>query len=229
MPLKILILEDEADYRDSLRDILNQEGFSVDGVGSLSSYRAWQKTHALDVLLLDRKLPDGDGLSILGELRKEQPNLFVIILSARDSVQDKIMGLNADADYYLTKPVIIEELIALLSRIDRNQQHKVRFNRAWKLDTTNLRLITPSQDSVVLSRKECAFLGVFLGKQDAVVDKHTIVEAMGENLAGYDMRRMEILVRRLRAKVKDKLNQELPISTVYGVGYLFKCCLESVR
>lgn len=219
MPLRILLVEDEPDYRDALRDILNLEGFVADGVGTISSFVAWRRTHSFDVLIVDRHLPDGDGLEVV-KLHRQADNSPVIVLTARGQVEDRVAGMNADADHYLVKPVAIAELIALLRRLERRSQAQGE-PQSWVLDPVSWRLHPPVGADVSLTHREILLLGPFVERAGLTVTREEIVRGLNEDPTLFDPRRLEVMVRRLRTKVEEATAAELPLSTVYGVGYVF--------
>jgi DNA-binding response OmpR family regulator len=215
---RILFVEDDAEYREALCHILNLEGFSADGVGTIAAFLAWRATHAYDLLIVDRQLPDGDGLDALRVHRRsaESP---AIVLTARGKVADRVAGLEADADYYLVKPVAMDELLALLRRLQRRFHSRAAGH--WTVDPATWRLRAPDGIEIALTRRELALLLLFPGRQGQPVPRQEIAAGLGEDPAVYDPRRLEILVRRLRHKVEEAAARELPLATVYGIGYAF--------
>jgi DNA-binding response OmpR family regulator len=220
MSVKVLVVEDEADLREALCAILNLEGFSAHGVGSIAEYRAWRKSNSCDLLVLDRILPDGDGLDLLKEHRQTALTPTTII-TCEGKTSDKIAGMSADADYYLVKPIVTEELIAILRRLSRRVTSDLRTQPTWVLDTIRWQLKSPSGSSVPLTRSELNLLSNFVEKSGITIDRDTIIQTLGYNPTHYDLRRLEILVRRLRAKVEKSGVAAFPLSTIYGVGYAF--------
>lgn len=217
--LRILLVEDETDFREGLRDLLNLQGFIADGVGSIGSYKAWRMTHSCDVLIIDRQLPDGDGLEII-RLHRQVDQVPVIVLTARGQLDERIAGLDADADHYLVKPIASSELIALLRRIERRaaiQQQAAN----WILDPVGWRLCSPCGDEVELTRRELAFLANFVEKPGLPVPRQEIILNLDHDPALYDPRRLEVMVRRLRNKVEEATPVDFPLTTIYGVGYAF--------
>jgi DNA-binding response OmpR family regulator len=227
MSVKVLIVEDETDLREALCEILNLEGFSADGVGSIAGYRAWRKTHYCDLLVLDRNLPDGDGLDLLREHRQTDLTPATII-TCEGQTADKIAGMSADADYYLVKPIVTEELIAILRRLSRRIISGTGAQHAWVLDTVRWQLKTPLGLSVPVTRSELKLLSNFVEKSGITITRDTIIQALGYNPEHYDMRRLEVLVRRLRNKVEKSGVTEFPLSTIYGVGYAFNFPLRGI-
>jgi DNA-binding response OmpR family regulator len=222
--IKILLVEDDVDYRESLRDLLNVEGFISDAVGSLASCEHWLKTHNCDVLIIDRILPDGDGLSVLrsGVLGKE---VVKIVLSARGQVGDRVKGLDADADYYLVKPVNYDELRALLHRQQRRLSMTTD-HHDWCLDMVCSVLHSPNRHLIVLTRRESSVLGVCVSTEGMAIPRTIFITALNENPEVYDPRRLEVLLRRLREKIEKQSGLEFPLVSVYGVGYSFNARLR---
>lgn len=221
MALKVLLIEDEVPFPEALCDILNLEGFAASGVGSISSFQAWRKTHSCDVLIVDRNLPDGDGLEAVRQHRQASDHP-VIVLTARGKLHERIEGLEADADYYLQKPVDSHELTAVLRRIERRLADRTEIN--WVLDKETWSLITPSGKSVELTRNETGVMSCFIERAGITVTKNEIIEALGHRLEVYDPRRLEVMIRRLRSKV-ESITHDFPLITIYGVGYSFNARL----
>lgn len=220
MSLRVLIVEDEQLFRDALRDTLNLEGFAADGVGSIASYRAWRQSHSCDVLIVDRNLPDGDGLEVI-KIHRQTESGPIIVITCRGLTEDRILGLNSDADYYIVKPIVTDELVSLLARLARKSEHSLVRGNSWVLNPVNWRLQNVGADSVALTRNEFILINCFVEKPGHPVNRDEIIEALGEEVAGYDVRRLETLVRRLRLKIKATSSHELPLTTVYGKGYVF--------
>ncbi len=204
MTARILVVEDEADLCSGLCDLLSLEGYQVSGVGSIAAYDAWVRDHGYDILLLDRTLPDGEGLDVLRthRLSNDTP---VIIMSGKGAPEDRIAGLEADADYYLVKPVESAELIALVRRFARRLV--VPEAEVYRLDAQRWKLHMPDEGVVPLTRNE-------------------IIRALGGRPDVYDERRLEVLVRRFRKKITEAGYDNFPLSTVYGSGYAFNERLE---
>lgn len=220
MSLRILIVEDEQLFRDALRDTLNLEGFAADGVGSIASYRAWRQSHSCDVLIVDRNLPDGDGLEVIKMHRQTEAGP-IIVITCRGLPEDRILGLNSDADYYMVKPIVTDELVSLLARLSRKNDFNLSQGNSWVLNPVNWRLQNVGAESVVLTRNEFALINCFVERPGHPVNRDEIIHALGEEVVGYDIRRLETLVRRLRLKIKASGSQEFPLATVYGKGYVF--------
>jgi len=226
MPLRILIVEDEIDFREGLCDILNLEGFHAHGVGSFGSYKAWRSSNSCDLLILDRNLPDGNGLDVL-KMHRRTDDTPAIFLSGVGQIEDRIEGMNADADYYLVKPVNIEELLAIIRRFTRKLSD-TGLADAWVLDAMRWHAISPNGTRVHLTKSEVAIMASFIEKAGLTVPRDDLIKALGVDPSAYDPRRLEIAIRRLRKKMEDSGVERFPLTTVYGKGFCFNSPISSL-
>ena len=223
MAVRILIVDDENDLCQGLCDLLALEGYETKGVGSIAEYQAWVKQNQYDILLLDRTLPDGDGLDILRSHHNGHGSP-VIVMSGKGDRQARIEGLDADADYYLVKPVESDELVALIRRFVRRMEVPVA--EIYRLDVQRWKLKMPDDGVVPLTRNEMNFMGCFVEQPGETLRREEIIRAMGGRPDVYDERRLEVLVRRFRKKISDAGYENFPLTTVYGSGYAFNERLE---
>jgi len=227
MPIKVLIVEDEADFREGLVELLTLEQFDANGVGSIGEYLDWIGDNQYDILILDRNLPDGDGLDILRKHRKFA-DAGSVVLSCEGQPHDRILGMNVDADYYLVKPFPSDELLAILHRIERRiLASKPAQSNEWLLNVVSWELKTPNNLEIELTRSEFALLNCFVQKPAQVLAREDIIKGLGFNPEVYDNRRLEVLLRRLRKKVEDAGVVKFPLQTVYGVGFVFNGVLNA--
>lgn len=217
-PPKVLVIEDEADLRESIVSYLKLEGIDADGAGSLQAAELWMLMHHFDVLVLDVGLPDGDALTWLEE-RNGLRDKGIIITSARSSTADRVLGAQVGADTYLVKPVLLEELTAVV----RNLMRRLRptTSDSWVLNSLTWLLAAPDGRSVKLSHSEHVLLTHLSRAPGKTVSRHDLTAALGHDPEHYDQRRLEIMVRRLRTKVIDSLGSELPLVTAHRQGYAF--------
>jgi two-component system, OmpR family, response regulator len=226
MPLRILIVEDEVDFREGLCEILELEGFHTHGVGSFASYRAWRSSNSCDLMILDRNLPDGDGLEIL-KMHRRTDDTPAIFLSGAGQVEDRIQGMNADADYYLVKPVNIDELLAIIRRFGRKLSD-TGLGDAWIIDPMRSQLTSPDGIKTLLTKSELAIMSCFIEKAGLTVRRDELIETLGGDPTSYDPRRLEIAIRRLRRKLEDSGITRFPLSAVYGKGFSFNGPISSL-
>lgn len=221
--MRILLLEDDPDLRESLVEMLNQAGLVADGVSSIAGYRAWIRTHSCDVLIVDRNLPDGDGLDALTHFKRSTYG-FAIVLSAYSEIEDRVSGFQADADLYLAKPFVFDELEAVLTSYQKRLQ-TVESSPTWILDPTTWILTSPFGRSVSLTRIQVALLSNFIERAGIPVTKKELIASVGGNPDYYDPKRLEAAMRRMKQKISKETGAQLPVDAIYGVGYSMKALL----
>jgi two-component system, OmpR family, response regulator len=216
----ILVIEDEIDFREVLVDLLKLKGYEATGIDSIAAYSRIENRDSFHLIILDRTLPDGDGLDIL-KLHRQISNIPVIILSGLGDADERVRGLTADADYYLVKPVVMPELLAIIKRYSQKEIASLKQQSKWTLLLQRWQLISPNGVVIELSNSETLFLNCFKNTEGIGVDRNIIIESLGYRREAYDVRRLESLVSRLRNKVKDAGAEAFPLNTVYGTGYAF--------
>lgn len=220
MTFNILVIEDEIDFREVLVDLLKLKGYEATGIDSIAAYSRIENRDSFHLIILDRTLPDGDGLDIL-KLHRQILNIPVIILSGLGDADERVRGLTADADYYLVKPVVMPELLAIIKRYSQKEIASLKQQSKWTLLLQRWQLISPNRVVIELSNSETLFLNCFKNTEGIGVDRNIIIESLGYRREAYDVRRLESLVSRLRNKVKDAGAEAFPLNTVYGTGYAF--------
>ena len=216
---KILVVEDEPDFQAALTEILTIQGYDVIALSNCAEFKDYVAQGSFDLAILDRTLPDGDGICILEEIR-ETASTPVIMLTGVSQFSERIRGMDADADHYLIKPVNIKELLAIIRRLlRRNTQPTEPAIDAWRLDAHSWTLRSPAGVEVILTHRESEVLKCFAGFVGEVVHRDLIVKALGFDPMVYDMRRLETMVSRLRKKLELSGIEDFPLQTVYGTGY----------
>ena len=219
--MKILIVEDERKVGRFIERALQEQAYTVRLVETCASARDALADSPYDAIVLDLGLPDGDGLELLREWRSSGFNEPVLILSARDAVEDRIRGLNIGADDYLPKPFSVEELVARLRSLLRRQTTAPRAtvleHRGVRLDLL-ARTATLNGRPVELTSREFALLELFLQNPRRVLTRTHIAEKIWE--ASYDLETnlIDVYVRRLRRKFEQPRGEPF-IRTVRGAGY----------
>ena len=218
--MRALVVEDEPTLRLQLVTAMREQGFAIDesGDGEEGLYLALNMP--IDIAIIDLGLPGRDGLSLIKALRKKDKQYPVLILTARDSWQDKVDGLEVGADDYLTKPFHIEELLArlraLLRRTGGWTDSVMQFQR-MSIDTRS-QSVTVDNNPIELTAFEYRVL-VYLATQDGkVISKSTLLDHLYDEDTDRDPNVLEVFIRRLRQKLDaDKTLQ--PIETLRGRGY----------
>lgn len=221
--MRILLLEDDFELRESLVELLNSAGFVADGVASLTGYQAWVRTHSCDLLIVDRSLPDGDGLDAL-QHHKKTTHGFAIVLSAFSEVEDRVKGFEADADLYLPKPFVFDELKSVLSLFQRKLA-AAQHSGSWVIDPVTWTLISPLGKAVSLTRTQVTLLSNFVERAGIPVTKEELIQSLGGSTDFYDPKRLEAAVRRMKQRILEKAEMALPLDAIYGVGYSMKALL----
>lgn len=214
--MRILVVEDDALLRDALQVGLGLHGFAVDAVAACEDARAALATTAYSAIVLDVMLPDGSGLDILRELRRNADATPVLLLTARDTTPERIGGLDSGADDYLGKPFDLDEVAARLRAICRRAAGRASPAMQWNgvaLDPV-ARAVTVEGQPVALSRREFAVLEALMSRPGAVLSR----EQLAERLYGWQeeigSNALEVHVHHLRVKIGRDI-----VETVRGVGY----------
>ncbi|EJW89453.1 two-component system response regulator [gut metagenome] len=221
--MKILLVEDDADLREVTERALLKERYVVETAATYRAARQKALVYEYDCILLDIMLPDGNGLDLLRDLRQsDRPMPNVIILSAKDSIEDKVEGLDLGADDYLPKPYHLAELHARLKSVLRRRQRDggnvvqvsnvVVHPDSFKVEVNGV--------SLDLSRKEYDILFYFMNRLNRLVEKQTLAEAVwGDSIDQADnFDFIYAQLKNLRKKLKEA-GAQLEIKTVYGFGY----------
>src|SRR4051812_19161372 len=220
--MKLLVVEDETSLLQSIQEYFTQEEFLCEGVTTYTAAIEKVEIFNYDCIILDINLPDGSGFKLLQYLRQHKKEDGVVIISARDSLDDKITGLNLGADDYLTKPFHLSELNARVKALLRRKYAQ----GAQMLELGDLQLdllsrtVTCSKQSVALTKNEYDLLVYLLNNKNRVVSKQAIAEHIygdqADNMPSFDF--VYTHMKNLKRKLKDKGCDEL-IQTVYGLGY----------
>lgn len=213
---RLILLDDERSFVDELAEYLLVKGYTVQCTYDATSFRAAMAAQSFDIAIIDAGLPDGDGFALTTSLRAQKQQVFVILLTARSRTEDKLMGYQAGADHYLTKPVRFAELHAIVASLERRI-----ITTRWSLKLSQRQVFAPSGIAVDLTDKEFLLLRLLGSQANKTFDRRAIAEVFGINFIDYDQRRLDTLVSRLRHKVLSQTGLELPLHTAHGAGYLF--------
>jgi DNA-binding response OmpR family regulator len=220
--MKVLIVEDEMDLQSVLIDFLSKEKYAFDAVSTYQQASEKISMYTYDCILLDINLPDASGFKLLDELKDIDKTEGVIIISARDSIDDKIRGLNLGADDYLTKPFHLSELNARIQAVIRRK----KFDTSRRILFANIEIdilqlvVRINGNSISLTKKEFDILQHLIANRNIVVSKNSIVEYIWgdyvDNSLSLDL--LSTHLKNLKKKLKHA-NAMAEIRNVYGVGY----------
>jgi len=222
--MKLLIVEDERSLSDSIRSYLQQESYICDQAEGYAGALEKIDDFDYDCIILDISLQDGNGLELLKELKASRKTDGVLIISARNSLEDKVSGLQLGADDYLAKPFHLSELGARVSAIIRRRNatgNNLIFLDGIHIDTL-ARTVRVDDRAVDLTRKEYQLLLYFAYNKGRVISKNAIAQHLwGDDTgpaAGYDF--IYTHIKNLRRKLVEAGSGD-PIQSVYGMGYKF--------
>jgi DNA-binding response OmpR family regulator len=218
--MKILIVEDQRKVGNFVEKALAEQNYTARVAISCAAARDALAESPYDVVVVDLSLPDGDGLDLLREWRESGFNSPILILSARDAVEDRISGLNLGADDYLPKPFSVDELIARIrSLLRRHSPSKttVLLHGPIRLDLVS-HIVTCDGKKVDLTNREFSLLELFLQNPSRLLTRTFIAEKVWEASYELETNLIDVYVRRLRRKLETAPDRPL-IKTVRGSGY----------
>lgn len=223
--MNLLVIEDEIDLQESIREFLLSEAFTVESVTTFQMAEEKIDLYDYDCIIVDINLPGGSGLDIIRKIKSKDKDAGIIIISARNSLDDKLTGLDIGADDYLTKPFHLSELNARIKSIIRRRGLKganIRKFNELTIDFDARRLFVNDRE-VALTRKEYDLLLYFIMNENKVLSKEDIVEHLwGDNmsLAADSFDFIYNHIKNLRKKLTDNGSKDY-IGSVYGIGYKF--------
>jgi len=214
--MQVLLVEDDLSLADSLATALKREGFTVNHVATGKAALLAAETVPPELVILDLGLPDMDGLAVLKQLHKGKTPLLVLVLTARNTTEDKVSGLNLGADDYLAKPFEMPELLARLRALERrtalHQTNEISIGPVT-LDTVTYE-VSVDDNKIALTRREFMLLKALIEKPGRVLSRNKLESSLygwGEELASNSI---EVHIHNLRKKLSPGF-----IKTVRGIGY----------
>ena len=220
--MKILVVEDEDSLRETIIRSLEKERYTVESAATFNEAAMKLNDYDYDCVILDIMLPGGSGLTLLEELKKLRKRDSVIIISAKDSIEDKVTGLDLGADDYLTKPFHLAELNARVKSVIRRKQQDGELS----LRVGNITLypdrhaVYIEQEELTLNRKEFDLLYYFVANPDRLISKASLAESVWgdyiDQADSFDF--IYSQVKNLRKKLKNA-GATAEIKAVYGFGY----------
>ena len=220
--MKVLIVEDDSSLREIIKRSLLEEHYIVEVAEDYKSALRKINDYSYDCILLDIMLPDGSGMDVLKKLKKQSKKESVIILSAKDSIDDKVLGLDYGADDYLAKPFHLAELKARIKSVIRRKQlggeKNIQVGNV-KIEPDS-RLVYVENTLLDLLRKEYDILHYFMTRPEHVIDKTVLAESVwGDHIDQVDsFDFIYAQIKNLRRKLKQS-DASIEIKAVYGFGY----------
>ena len=221
--MKILIVEDEQILNDTITKSLKKSGYEVESAFDGLDAMEMIEIESYDLIILDLNLPHMDGMEILKNLRKEDEETKVLILSARSQIKDKVEGLDAGANDFLQKPFHLDELKARVRSLTRRnfiqKNSEISFDKI-EFDSKNRRVFVDGEE-LKLTRKEIGILEYLLLNQGRPISQEELIEHVWDSSVDLLSNSIRVHISALRKKLKNKLNYD-PIENRIGVGYLLR-------
>lgn len=221
--MRLLLVEDDPDLGEALVANLARDGFAVDLVVDCASAEAALASNSYALVLLDLGLPDGDGLDIVRRLRRRRSSVPVIVLTARDAIEDRVTGLEAGADDYLVKPFAHAELVAriraVLRRPGRDLGAAIEVGRLVLEPATGD--VSVGGRPLLLPRRERMLLEILMRRAGRVVTRRVLEEALWDQEKEIESNTLESHVSRLRKRLLEA-GAGVQIRTIRGVGYMLE-------
>jgi DNA-binding response OmpR family regulator len=222
--MKILIIEEEIDLIETMKNYLSSEGFLCETVLTYFDAEDALSVYKYDIIILDLTLPGGDGMDLIKIIKERNKEAGLLIVSARNSIDDKITGLDNGADDYITKPFHLAELNSRIKSLIRRRQYKgsneIKFNEL-KMNTET-GMFSVNGEPVELTRKEYDILLYFMVNRNKMITREAIAEHVwGDNISYAD--NFDFIyshIKNLRKKIETK-NGRNYLHNIYGVGYKF--------
>lgn len=221
--MHVLLIEDDVRLADALACILQDNGYTIDTVHDGQAGIEYGRSNLYDVIILDVMLPKADGFAVAKDLRRARVNTPILLLTARDSISDKIHGFDSGADDYMTKPFSPAELMAHLRALDRRQGNVV-FETLTAADLTldlESHELSCGTESIGLSQKEFSVARVLIGSPNITIPKETLIDRVWGHDSNANDNNVEAYISFLRKKLTHA-GSRATIETIRGVGYRLK-------
>src|SRR5258706_9180573 len=219
--MRLLVVEDEPTIADALARTLRRNGYAVDVAANGHEALDCAAASDYDAVLLDLNLPGVDGMTVCREIRTAQPNCYILMVTARTAVEDRVAGLDAGADDYLTKPFDLQELLARLRAVfrrDRVARQPVLEHGDLRLDPATQRVTRAGVD-ITLNRKEYGVLEYLMRHAEKIVSQEELLDHLCDSEADPFTNTVRVHIMKLRRKINDGFTGDTYIQTVVGRGY----------
>ncbi|WP_334174945.1 response regulator transcription factor [Pseudoxanthobacter sp.] len=219
-PVRVVVVEDDADFCESLAVFLEMAGMSVRAAGDIAGLEQALRDAPADIVVLDINLPGESGFAAVERLQL-RGQAGVIMLTGRSALQDRLEGLSRGADHYLLKPVELTELELVIRNLHARLAPPPESARHWRLDSAGRTLTAPDGTPVPVNAAECSLLAGLMTIPRRPVNRSDLLSALKGDSGEAHEPHLEVLLFRLRRKVKGLCGLDLPVQSVRGIGYLF--------
>ena len=221
--MRILVIEDDKKVASFIKRGLKEENYAVDVSHNGEDKLYLSRINEYDIIILDIMLPGKDGFQVCKELRRSHVSIPIIMLTARDSIEDKVKGLDGGADDYLTKPFAFEELLARIrALLRRNQDNKINTLKVADLELNPVtHEVTRGREKINLTAREYALLEYLIRNKGKVMKETMIIEHVWDMNFDPFSNIVNVYIHHLREKIDRRFQKKL-IHTIRGVGYILK-------
>lgn len=219
--MRVLIVEDQVKMANYLKRALEEQGYAVDVARTGREALDWTATVEFNLIVLDIMLPEMDGITVCHRLRRQGNQASILMLTARDTIDDRVIGLDAGADDYLIKPFDLKELLARLRALSRRAPNAAKTSTLKVADLsmdTRTRVVMRNNKLISLTAKEYAVLECLMRDPNRVLTRTEIAESVWNYDVYNQSNVVDVYIRNLRRKIDDPFDQKL-IQTVRGAGY----------
>jgi len=222
--MKILVIEDDVSLQNIITKRLHAEGYEVDSCFDGREGFDYADGIVYDCIILDLMLPKLNGIELMKKLREKGNKSNILILTAKDSIEDRVLGLNAGADDYLVKPFAFNELLARI-RVLMRRQGEIKENILILEDlkmNVDEHWVTRGEKNILLTSKEYSLLEYLMRNQGRILTRTQISDHVWNNEFEYDSNIVDVYIRYLRGKIDKDFDVKL-IHTIRGFGYVMRC------
>jgi DNA-binding response OmpR family regulator len=225
--MRLLLIEDEIDLAYQIMRFLTKRQHHVTVCNNLNDSLLALSNQVYDAVLLDRLLPEGDALKDLARIKGHHEG-FMLVMSALGEVQDRVAAFNRDVNYYLSKPIDFDELLAILEQFERKITQTASSNPSVRAENASSswyikrkRLYSPDQLVIQLTVREAMMVELMIAEFGQLVTRSALIMAMNQDPINYDSKALDSAVYRIRHKIEQATGKSVPFETVHGVGYVW--------
>lgn len=221
--LNIIVVEDNDALREVTVAALCGEGHHVVGVDCAEALGDMANAVQVDLMVIDLNLPGEDGISLTRRIRQSQPNIGIIMVTARGQTAEKMEGYESGTDIYLTKPTSLDELVAAIHALSRRIKPVAQATSSLKLDLNRLTL-SGNLNEVKLTSHEATLLAAFVRAPGQRLESWQLIDLLGKGETGYSKASLEVQIVRLRKKLMQVGDDKQPIKAIRQLGY--QLCMQ---
>jgi len=222
--MKVLIVESDADWRNALAAHVGGMGYEISACQARAEALDYLRLRQPDILVADANLPDGNLLPDLASVRQHFPSMGIVILTGRSRLEERVRGMSDGADYYLVKPIKLDEVAAVLTALSRRMKtapHQgAQQAECWRFNRKSGRLSDGNGTALQFTDKESTALAALLQSPNYPVSHGQLFDVLRSGAEEYDSHRIDALIYRVRQKLRTLSASPMQIRNIYGEGFL---------